>query len=237
MSSPAPGWYQDPWRQAPLRWWDGTQWTGHTSDWSRQQPRRPFPGPSRAERLESERKVAPWLRGVLFLWPIATALSLGGVVATVNRFFDDSPVDATSQWSFVWLGQLGSVISIAVLVLRIVWLNRAASLARDLGFDARREPMHAAIGWVIPIVNFWWPYQGMTDCFPEGQRPDRRIAWWWAMSVASGLGLFVVIAVPFVPVGVAAVLVALAIAPALATAALEVGLVGEVLAVHEHLTA
>jgi len=28
---PAPGWYADPWRAARLRWWNGTQWTGHTS--------------------------------------------------------------------------------------------------------------------------------------------------------------------------------------------------------------
>jgi hypothetical protein len=26
-----PGWYADPWRAARLRWWNGTQWTGHTS--------------------------------------------------------------------------------------------------------------------------------------------------------------------------------------------------------------
>ncbi|KQR50807.1 hypothetical protein ASF88_16380 [Leifsonia sp. Leaf336] len=25
---PAAGWYPDPYREAPLRWWDGTQWTG-----------------------------------------------------------------------------------------------------------------------------------------------------------------------------------------------------------------
>lgn len=29
MSAPA-NWYRDPWRQAELRWWDGTQWTGWT---------------------------------------------------------------------------------------------------------------------------------------------------------------------------------------------------------------
>ncbi len=26
-----PGWYGDPWRQARLRYWDGTAWTGHTA--------------------------------------------------------------------------------------------------------------------------------------------------------------------------------------------------------------
>src|SRR5262245_64426838 len=32
MPMPIPaGWYDDPWRQAPLRRWDGQQWTGHTT--------------------------------------------------------------------------------------------------------------------------------------------------------------------------------------------------------------
>ncbi len=26
------GWYPDPWKQAALRWWDGTQWTGNVHD-------------------------------------------------------------------------------------------------------------------------------------------------------------------------------------------------------------
>jgi hypothetical protein len=29
--SVAAGWYADPWKQARVRWWDGQQWTTHTS--------------------------------------------------------------------------------------------------------------------------------------------------------------------------------------------------------------
>jgi membrane protease YdiL (CAAX protease family) len=28
---PPPGWYADPWRTAPYRWWDGQAWTAHVS--------------------------------------------------------------------------------------------------------------------------------------------------------------------------------------------------------------
>jgi hypothetical protein len=31
QAGPPPDWYDDPWRQARLRYWDGTTWTGHTA--------------------------------------------------------------------------------------------------------------------------------------------------------------------------------------------------------------
>jgi hypothetical protein len=229
-----PGWYEDPWRQAALRWWDGTTWTEHTSEYSPvHATRAAIHQPSPADLFERERRITPWLRGLLFLWPIATALSLGGLVSTFKRVLDNEPSDALGG---AWvLAQLGSLVGLGVLVLRILWLYRAAMTARALGLDARREPLHAAIGWLIPVLNYWWPYQGMTDLFPEGQRPDRRIAWWWGMSIASGLSLFVVIAVPFVSSGAAVTLVLVALLPALVAAALEVGLVSDAVAVHERL--
>jgi hypothetical protein len=30
--APPAGWYPDPWQQAPQRFWDGSQWTGHTHE-------------------------------------------------------------------------------------------------------------------------------------------------------------------------------------------------------------
>ena len=43
MADVAAGWYPDPWQQAPLRWWNGREWTGHASD--------PLPSPPSGELL------------------------------------------------------------------------------------------------------------------------------------------------------------------------------------------
>lgn len=40
---PPPGWFPDPHGQAPLRWWDGSRWTEHTSH-----PQEPPPAKSRS---------------------------------------------------------------------------------------------------------------------------------------------------------------------------------------------
>ncbi len=217
-----------------MRWWDGVRWTEHTADWTGIRPAAtPINQPDQAALLEREQKVAPWLRGLLLLWPIAVALSLGGVVSSVDQIA--SGTEDSSLPTLWWVGQLGGLVGIAVTVLRVIWLYRAATLARSLGFGARREPLHAAIGWLVPIINYWWPYQGVTDLFPMSERPDRRIAWWWATSIASQLALILMIAVPFVPAPVAVLLVVGALAPAVASAALEVGLVRDAGAVHERL--
>ena len=53
------------------------------------------------------------------------------------------------------------------------------------GLRLRRSPTLAAAGFIIPIVNFWWPYQAAADLLPPGS-PDRRLAgWWWGSYIAT----------------------------------------------------
>jgi hypothetical protein len=248
MSTTPPGWYHDPWRQAPMRWWDGSRWTEHLADWRGHLPAAPMPagavvpayvGPSIAERLHAESQITPWLRRLLYVWPLAAAASAGFAAVSIQPVIDafngqtDSP--GTSGWGA--LTQVAGGFSIALLVLRMVWLHRAVATARDLGLPVRRQPAAAAIGWLVPVINLWWPLQGVTDLFPADRRPDRRLAWWWASSIVAAMAPLAGAAVPYVPVAAAVAIVVAAVLPAVAAAVLELGLVSEAVALHAQLAA
>src|SRR5437762_8516846 len=75
------------------------------------------------------------------------------------------------------------------------------------GLRLRRSPTLAAAGFIIPIVNFWWPYQAAADLLPPGS-PDRRLAgWWWGSYIAT-------IPLAFVVGGLSLVSTAMALVPA-----------------------
>jgi hypothetical protein len=241
MSSTPPGWYHDPWQRAPMRWWDGARWTEHVADWTGTAPTatRTAVTPSVAASYGAEQRLTPWLRRLLVLWPLATAVSAAGLAASapqlIDALQDGSTANDTSGWWY--LVQLAGAFSIALQVVRILWLYRTATTANELGLHVRRTPIWSALGWIIPIVNFWFPYQGVTDLFPEYHRPDRRIAWWWASSIVAALVPLAALAAPYVPVGVAVAIVVAAVAPTVVAAVLELGLVQDADARHAELVA
>jgi hypothetical protein len=190
--------------------------------------------PAVAASYDAEQRLTPWLRRLLWVWPLATAISAAGLAASARQLIDavqngSSTADTSGWW---YLVQLAGAFSIALQVFRILWLHRAAITARELGFHLRREPIWSALGWIIPVVNFWFPYQGVTDLFPEHERPDRRIAWWWASSIVAALVPFAALAAPYVPLAVAVAIVVAAVAPTVVAAVLEIGLVQEADARH-----
>jgi hypothetical protein len=240
MADTPPGWYHDPWQRAAMRWWDGARWTEHVAGWGQPAHTAPVPASSMAraaaDAMPAEHTLSRWLRPLLVVWPLALAASSVSLASSVQQVIDNKSTSSTATgWDYI--GNVGSVLSIALLVVRILWLVRAGDVGRRLGLPARRQPVASALGWIIPILNFWWPYQGVRDLFPVPERPGRRLGWWWGCNVAAPIALITgAAAAAFVPLGVAVALVAVALIPSIVAAALERTIVSDVLAIHERLT-
>ena len=124
------------------------------------------------------------------------------------------------------LSQALSLVSIALLVLRMVWMFRTTTTARALGTPTKRTAGLACAGWIIPIVGLWWPYRSMSDVALPAGVASRRVGWWWATELGStlltGLGTFIVL-LGSTPVG--AVLIGVGLAATVASTVLERALV------------
>jgi hypothetical protein len=120
------------------------------------------------------------------------------------------------------ISPLTTYCSLAVLVagvIFLVWMYRAATVARLLNLPARRTPGLAVASFVIPIVNLWWPYQSTCDLLPPGHPGRHTVGRWWAMWIASSVSLPLILLSGYGPVWLRAVVAIAAAAVTLAAAA------------------
>ena len=81
-------------------------------------------------------------------------------------------------------------------ILFVVWFYRARINAERHGYRQRRARGWAFWGWIVPIVNIWFPFQIMGDIWRAGLSAEQRreTAWlpalWWTCWLLSGLGIF-----------------------------------------------
>jgi hypothetical protein len=200
--APPPGWYPDPWQAAPARWWDGEQWTAHVED-GPGDPETPEgwlvgrSSPSRAQATSSgkphetdaraavdrEASVARWVRWVVLVPSVLALVSLSATARSLRAALDsgDSPDGIAGPGADGT--QLTGLLALAATVGQMVWTYWAVSACRLLGGTPRRTPGLACAGWLIPVLNYWWPYQDVRALFAEGHRPTRHLHWWWALHV------------------------------------------------------
>ncbi len=85
-----------------------------------------------------------------------------------------------------------SFITIAALVLVLIWQYRAATAARSLGYPSQHSPGWGVGCWFVPIVNLWMPYQAIRDCLaPNDPHRPLVLRWWF---IALGAELFLIAA-------------------------------------------
>jgi len=89
-------------------------------------------------------------------------------------------------------GAAAAVCAIAFLV----WTGRVRDNARDLsGTRPRYSGLWVYFGWVVPVVNLWFPRGIIADAYRSsapGERLPRSLnVWWglWLIGMLSGVGL------------------------------------------------
>lgn len=225
------GWYADPYGGLVLRYWDGAQWTDYIHvRFGEDVPR---------DAVAAEFTWAPWVRRAWLALPFTHVLGAAGSLYAIDGVVDDFrrgwdtaegprfSMGASPLQLFGWVGA-------AIMVLIYIWAFRAATAGRALGIPAPRKPPLVVVGWIVPVIQLWWPYQSVRALVPPDEGMGPLVGWWWASFLAQGvlgLGMFVLVA--FVSVTAALWgLIPLAVV-AIAYAVLGTRITNQVLAVHE----
>jgi len=94
------------------------------------------------------------------------------------------------------LDNAADITMLGLSILFVVWFYRARINAERHGYRQRRARGWAFWGWIVPIVNLWFPFQIMGDIWRAGLPAELRgeTAWlpalWWTCWLLSGLGIF-----------------------------------------------
>jgi hypothetical protein len=85
------------------------------------------------------------------------------------------------------VGQLSSLAVVAAGLVFVVWFHRAMTSARDLGLPQRLSPTWGVLGFILPVIDFWFPYWGAADLFPPGHPGRRLVGRWWMAWIGARL--------------------------------------------------
>ncbi|WP_435200235.1 DUF4328 domain-containing protein [Janibacter sp. GS2] len=118
----------------------------------------------------------------------ATAVLLGaaGVIVTLEEDqlmgWWGSPAVSNGTLDLVdLLGSLTALTNLVALIATGVWLLRIRAVAEWAapGDRQRRSSAWAVLGWIVPVVNLWFPYQVVADASRALGSSVRTFWPWW----------------------------------------------------------
>jgi len=197
MADPGPGWYPDPTNPALWRWWDGSIWTSHTSGGSSYA----FPGLDPTPSYRSEKRILPWVRAAVIVFPLvaimrgladwATAHQWANYFHTIRVNFDQVSQGLSGQPlphpPTIAVSLLLAPLSLAAEVIFFVWQYHAATTARRLGYPAKHSPGWGIGFYFIPVVQLWFPYQALRDCLSPDHPKRPVVVRTWLLLIGAGL--------------------------------------------------
>ena len=92
-----------------------------------------------------------------------------------------SPMDVITAYDVV--GTVQVPVMVVSLVVACLWLQGSRQIAKTVapGFRHKRRPVWVWLGWIVPVVSFWFPYQVVRDvCSGSGVRLRSTLGPWWA---------------------------------------------------------
>ena len=93
-----------------------------------------------------------------------------------------SAVDSTFT-GYDAMGLLSGLVQLAAYVVTCLWLyqSRSTAVAANPTFRHQRGPVWVWLGWVVPVVALWFPFQVVRDVRRATSRgPLSGIGGWWA---------------------------------------------------------
>ena len=134
------------------------------------------------------------LVGLANVLVILLSLVVTVIAATLSlRHFGETSWQVHGTVVASWLDTAGSLMILPFAVLFVVWFRRARINAERHGYRQRRARGWTFWGWIVPIVNLWFPFQLMGDIWRAGLPAERRgrTAWlpalWWTCWLLSGV--------------------------------------------------
>lgn len=103
---------------------------------------------------------------------------------------DSAPMDLANV--LIVVGALALTLSFVVTGWWLLRLRKVAVWASPGGrFSQRRSACWAYLGWIVPIVNVWFPYQVVADASRGvGSRTTNFWPWWIAWLVMGAGSIF-----------------------------------------------